>query len=64
MCGYLQSKNSSVQSRGPFPIFHLDSNEFSKKLKASERNIEVYATALHDKHKDLQDIKPSENTQF
>ena len=39
-------------------MIQTDLVEKIKKLQ--ERNIEVYATALHDKHKDLQDIKPSE----
>ena len=60
-CADIYNPKTIQSSQGALfyiPVIQTDLKEEIKLLQ--ERNIEVYATALHDKHKDLQDIKPSE----
>ena len=60
-CADIYNPKTIQSSQGALfyiPVIQTDLVEEIKKLQ--ERNIEVYATALHDNHKDLQDIKPSE----
>ena len=58
-CADIYNPKTIQSSQGALfyiPVIQTDLVEEIKKLQ--ERNIEVYATALHDKHKDLQDIFP------
>ena len=60
-CADIYNPKTIQSSQGALfyiPVIQTDLVEEIKKLQ--ERNIEVYATALHDNHKDLQNIKPSE----
>ena len=59
-CADIYNPKTIQSSQGALfyiPVIQTDLIEEIKQLQ--ERNIEVYATALHDNHKNLQDIKPS-----
>ena len=60
-CADIYNPKTIQSSQGALfyiPVIQTDLVEEIKNLQT--KDIEVYATALHDNHKDLQDIKPNE----
>lgn len=60
-CADIYNPKTIQSSQGALffiPVIQTDLIEEIKNLQS--KDIEVYATALHDNHKDLQDIKPNE----